>query len=183
MDVTFKSLHAHQQEALREWRKNVEARSGPVGLWVYGNRQGGSSTIAAIATGAVVDKISVSEALDELVWDQVYALRLVNAIRKNWTASSIMKSLPTDYDLFVEANQALDIIEDYWAVFLLLIDDLHEEQIDMPFWRKHIQGEIEIRLRQHKPTIIATDMAPNHPYLSGLQTTIEALFVTCYAER
>jgi hypothetical protein len=174
--VTFKTLHAHQREALKEWRRNVLDSEGPVGLWVYGHgRSQGSSTIATLA-------------LERMEWDgldteKVYCLRLTQAIRKSWGASEMSRHLPNDYDLYVDANVLEMQIERYWDVEVLLIDDLHEEQVDMGFWRRHVQEQVELRLKARKPTIIATDMAPNNPTLDGLLPTIDTLFVSCHAER
>jgi hypothetical protein len=165
--VTFKMLHAHQREALREWRDGTTP-----GLWVYGARRGGSSSIGRIAYEHIEEEGAA-----------ITALHLTDAVRRMWSSSSVSKAHPNDYDLYVDANRAEDEINRYWTVPLLFVDDFHEEQIDMGFWRKHIQARIEHRLNDNLRTIIASDMAPNHPYLSGLQGLIEDLFVTCYAER
>lgn len=174
--ITFRMLHAHQQEALRVWRKNVHSDDGPVGLWVYGSgRSQGASTIAQVGLGRME--------WDGLDTESVPCLRVMDVIRKSWGASEISRHLTNDYDLYVDANVLEMQIERYWDVDVLLLDDLHEEQTDMGFWRKHVQPQVELRLKARKPTIVATDMAPNNPTLDGLLPVINDLFVSCYAER
>jgi hypothetical protein len=177
MTVTFKTLHAHQQEALREWRRNVEAGKGQVGLWVYGARRAGTTSIALLAAESAM---RVAD-LDTL--QVITAHRLCGSIRQGWSADGVSRALPNDYDLYVEAQRAQDAVLSLWDADMLVVDDFHEETTDMPFWRKHVQAEINERMKVRKPLVVATDMAPNHPYLSGLQGFIEDLFVTCYAER
>ena len=177
MSITFRTLHAHQQEALREWRNNVQAGDGPVGLWVYGARRAGTTSIARLAAEHVV----MSADLDTL--EVVSAHRLCGAIRQSWGADAVSRAHANDYDLYVEAQRGLDGLQRIWSADMLMVDDLHEETTDMPFWRKYVQAEINERLKARKPLVIATDMAPNHPYFSGLQSFIEDLSLTCYAER
>jgi hypothetical protein len=120
---------------------------------------------------------------DGLDTDEVMCLDLLDTIRRSWGAGEISRHLPSDYDLYVDAN-VLDMqVERYWDVDVLMLDDFHEEVIDMNFWRRHVQPKVERRLKARKPTIVTTDMTPKSNTLDGLGRVIDNLFVSCYAER
>lgn len=173
--ITFRMLRAHQQEALREWRRNIRTGEGSVGLWVYGDRRAGTTTIGRVAVARME--------WDDFDSEEVTCLRLSDAIKMTWRAGEISRHLPNDYDLYVESNLFDMQVERYWDVDVLFVDDFHAEQIDMAFWRRFVQVHIEERLKDRKPTIIAADMEPKSPTLGRLAPIIEDMFVTCYAER
>ena len=180
--VEFGGLHVHQQMALRAWRKNyLSGESQQVGLWVWGDRRAGSSTIADIALSQAVKG-------DGLSWEYATNIGLMDAVREQWNARDISRNLPHDYDLYVEANRAEMFMGDVWEKDILLLDDLHSTptvaaQIDFPFWLKHCWPRIEQRVKQRKATIIATNMQYSAAPLADIKVIIKDLFVRCHAER
>ena len=108
---------------------------------------------------------------------------LTEAMRSFWSTSSMAKSNPNDYDLFMDAMLDEKVIDRFWDIDVLWLDDWVSQYTDMNFWMRHVQQHLDGRVKQHKPTIICTDMAPDHSYLETITQVIKDRFVTCYAER
>jgi hypothetical protein len=170
--VLFGGLKQHQQDALIEWLGGKA-----VGLWIYGSRRAGSSYIGRIAGRMASQNPEIETS------DLVAALDLVNDIRRSWSLGEMVRRHPDDYALWLDMDELERKIESLWALDLLWIDDLHEEAVDISFWRKHVQPYVEKRIKEGKLTIVSTSLSPDSPKLLGLQQVIEDLFVTCYAER
>ena len=161
----FGDLRAHQQGALRAWRKNyLSADSQQVGLWVWGDRRAGSSTIADIALSGAVKG-------DSLTWEYATNLSLMDAVRAQWQARDISRNVPNDYDLYVEANQAEMFMDGVWEKDVLFVDDL-QEGTDFGFWHKHLWPRIEDRVKRRKVTIIASNLEITAPPLLDISAVI-----------
>lgn len=179
--VSFQDLRDPQKAALKEWLANVEEDDpciGPrhIGLWIYGaRRRQGTSTIGEIVWSKMSKRTYKPH--------KIPCLNLVDRVRESWTLDTLVRHNPTDYDLGMDSMRAQMFLDELWDADFLWLDDLHEETIDIPFWRKHIQPRLERRLKDGRPTMVCTDMAPNNPDLDGLLEVIEDMFVTCYAER
>lgn len=172
---TYSKLNALQQKNLWEWRENVQKHTGPVGLWVYGDRGQGSTYVASVAVKRLY--------CDGVDFEYIPALALIDMVRRSWFGNELVRTNPNDYDLFAETLADDEILDDLWDAELLWVDDLHDTAVDMAFWRRHIQERLVNRVKMGMPTVIATSMYPRHRALEGLELVIETRFVTCYAER
>ena len=172
----FRDLMPDEKSALKDWWKQgvCQEGHGKVGLWICGSRMRGTSYIAEVAMGRVVPQTES--------WDRVDALALVENLRSYWHLSDMVRRNPDDYALFLEMQDIELKMEYLWhECEVLWVDDLHDEAIDIPFWRKHVQPHLERRLKQQMPTVVATTLPPDSVKLSGLQEVIENLFVVCGA--
>ena len=171
---TFKNLLDHQQQTLRTWLDEIENEGDKVGLWVYGDRNAGSTYVGSVAVKKLAPKHT---------WEYVSSTELMDALRHSWHSSSILRSNPSDYDLYVEATLDERELEKFWEVDVLWVDDLVDYYTDMSFWISHVQEKLEKRVKSGKPTIVCTNMAPDAPALERFTQVIKGRFVTCYAER
>lgn len=176
-------LTEEEQETLKDWyyrgvlaqERQGERPHAKVGLWVVGKRRHGTSYIAEVAMGRLTESPDVE-------WEHVYALALSNLIRNYWSQGEMVRSNPDDYGLFLEYQDIQHQLEAIWyECDALWVDDFHDETVDVAFWRKHIQPYLERRVKDHKPTIVATTLLPDSTKMTGLQKVIEDLFVICMA--
>jgi hypothetical protein len=173
----FGDLRAHQQASLREWRTNyLSDINQQVGLWVCGERRAGSSTIADIA-------LSQAAKGDNKTWEYMLADDVIKLVREQWSVEGVQRGNPSDHDLLMEAYAVEAEVDGLMGYDVLVVDDLHSHSTDMDFWMRHVEKKLMQRSKARKPTIIATDMPPNHPAFTGFQKVIEDLFVICHAER
>jgi hypothetical protein len=178
--VSIKNIPEDTKEWLKQWRLNVLADEGKIGLWLFGPRGGGTS----YAAQAIVGRMAFGEA--EFLGDSAYveAVDLVALVRATWDASSVQRAHSDDLAVFMESR----VIEDrlnylFYECRLLWIDDLHHDDINWDLWRKHIQPFIERRVKHRQPTVVSTTLPPADPTLPG--KVIDAHFITvlCDAER
>jgi hypothetical protein len=172
-------LEPDEQASLKDWynlgvRWKADGAHGRCGLWIVGPRRHGTSYIASCAMWR----------LDEsgFDWEHVHALSLTNMLRRYWDQASLLRHNADDYGLFLDMSDTESTLEHLWYTCpALWVDDLHEDAVDIPFWRKHVQPHLERRIKDHLPTIVATTLRPDSTKLSGLQDVIEDLFVVCFA--
>lgn len=171
----FINLTSEQKDLLWSWRWAVNGTEpGKIGLWVYGSRGTGSSYIASIAYGRL--------SKDHPDWIPLYhnAKVLMESIREYW-------QLAQDPN----RGQSEELTQDYYALDdglnllwdradLVWLDDLHDS-LDLRFWMRHVQPDLERRVKDGKPTIVSTNCAPNHPEFQTIQRVIESLFVVVEA--
>jgi hypothetical protein len=158
----------------------VEAKD-QFGLWVFGDRRSGSSHIAS---NAVLRLLSRVDRYANATWEHVDTFTLTQEIRTQWDLAPLLRANPSDWGLWDQRNKTELFLDTLWTdCEILWLDDFHHEQVDVDFWRKHVQPWVEIRVKGGKPTIIATTLDPCDPLLDGLQTVIEDLFVVGYATR
>ena len=173
----LKHLEPDEQDVLKDWAANGlgnPASHGKYGLWIFGPRQHGTSHIAACATHRLVDRVAA--------WEHIDALVLTDNIRRYWTLEETARRNADDYGLFLDKQELETKLDFLWFdCDVLWVDDLHEDSVDIPFWRKHVLPRLERRCKAGKVTIIATTLSPDSPKLSGLQDVIENLFVICVA--
>jgi hypothetical protein len=177
-DASFSELLVPQRQSLREWRTEVNAEKGTkVGLWICGKRRSGSTYIGKVAFNRVWS--------DHPEWNCQYlsALDLINQTRQTWDNSDLVAKHPYDDALWLEVKSAEVALEGFWAADLAWVDDWHLFDVDMKFWRRFIQPYVEQRVKERRPTIIATQILPDDPGLVELQRVIEHLFVVIHATR
>jgi|SRR5580765_517050 hypothetical protein len=176
----FKDLTSDQRQELRTWWANVceeGEKPGPVGLWVCGPRRGGTSYVGEVAMRKIVRETGTG------YWDRVEAAAVVQAVRQTWSFGDLLRHNQDDYGLWKETAAVEDELALLWSIPYLWIDDFQHEVVDVNFWRKHVQGRVEQRVKQRKPTIVCTTLTPDHPELAGLERVITDLFVVSYAGR
>lgn len=176
-NTVFLNLTEEQQADLKQWRRNVhEPLNEQVGLWVYGKRGSGTSYIAKCA----LHKMVVEHR--DWVWEYHTATEVMTAMRNLWNLSKQIGP-QTDNDTM---HEYLLIDEEFRYLWdkanVVLLDDLYD-YLDIGFWRSHIQAHIDGRVKQYKPTIIATTMAPNSTEFADMQRVIENRFVVVHATR
>jgi hypothetical protein len=176
-NTRFLNLEPEQQADLKRWRKNVNAGdSEQVGLWVYGDRFSGSSYIARCALHKMV--------VDNPDWDWEYytAAEVMNAMRNLWTLSKQIGP-NTDNETM---HEYLLIDEEFRFLWekaqIVLLDNLYDS-LDTNFWRSHIHDYLDWRVKELRPTIIATTMAPNHRVFDDVRRVIEGRWVIVHATR
>jgi len=172
----WSNLTPEQKSDLWRWRKAVEGQEvGPVGLWVCGDRFAGSSYIASIAYGRMTT--------DHPEWVPQYhnARVLMEGIREYWQLAQDPHRPESD-ELTQDYYALDDEIDRLWnKAGLVWLDDLHDN-LDMRFWLRHVQPDLERRVKSGKATIVATNCTPNHPEFQTIQRVIEGLFVVVQAD-
>lgn len=169
----FANLTEDQQQRLRHWVANL-ATGGKPGLWVCGERYSGTSYIAWLAMNKVWREHK------EWTHAKYTAKRVMEAKRDLWN----LERNPNRYDseeLTVDYYQLVEDFKGLQALGYLWIDNLHDGP-DMEFWMRHVQPELEERVKDGKVTVIATDMAPDHPVFEKVRRLIESLFVVVKAD-
>jgi len=176
-NTRFLNLEPDQQTDLKRWRKNVNSDdSEQVGLWVYGKRFSGSSYIARCA----LHKMVVEN--DDWDWEYHTAVEVMSAMRNLWTLSKQLGER-SDPELVHEHFLIDDEFRFLWdKAQVILIDDLYDS-LDMRFWRDHVHDNLDRRVKEKRPTIIATTMAPDHRVFADVQRVIEGRFVIVHATR
>lgn len=174
--ITPKNLSAPMREKTRDWRNemlNPTSRS-KYGLWIFGDRSAGTSYIGMTVGGSLTNKRRSIEYLDGI---HVRAHKLLEDLRGMWTMSQLTRTNSDDIGLFWEAQSAEDEFQGMFnRASLLWVDDFHHETIDMPLWKKYVQPLIEMRVKDKKPTIVCTTLAPDDVALP--KGVVERLFVT-----
>jgi hypothetical protein len=177
-NTVFLNLNEEQQTDLKQWRRNVNGKGNDeqIGLWVYGNRFSGSSYVARCALHKMV--------VEHRDWDWEYfkSIEVMSAMRNLW---SLQRQLGerTDPEMLQEHFLIDDEFRYLWdKAHVVLLDDLYDS-LDMRFWRDHVHDNIDRRVKEKRPTIIATNMAPNHRVFADVQRVIEGLFVVVRATR
>lgn len=176
-NTVFLNLEPEQQADLKQWRRNVhEPLNEQVGLWVYGSRGSGTSYIAKCA----LHKMVVEHR--DWAWEYHTAREVMEAMRNLWNLGKQIGP-HTDNDTM---HEYLLIDEEFRYLWdkanVVMLDDLYDS-LDMRFWRSHIHDGIDGRVKQYKPTIIATTMAPSHRVFADVQRVIENRFVVVHATR
>jgi len=176
LDARFDHLSKGQRDSLWEWRRAVEGDDPHKGLWIVQGRGEGSSYIANVAMRRMV--------LDhEWSWEWFTAEEIIQATRNRWSYDEQIRQHPNDDDLWKEQQRVEEEIDFFWnTAGIICIDDLHSTE-DVKFWRKHCQGSLERRIKNGKPTIVATDMPPEYREFSDITRVISNLFVVCDAAR
>lgn len=175
-NTDFANLSKEQQDDLVQWRKNVRGDSEQVGLWVFGKRGSGTSYIAKCA----LHKMIVDNR--EWGWEYHTASEVMGAMRNLWNLSKQIGP-HTDNDTMEEYLLIDEEFRYLWdKAQIVMLDDLHDA-LDIGFWRSHIQSGIDQRVKQYKPTIIATTLAPNSTEFADMQRVIENRFVVIHATR
>jgi hypothetical protein len=166
-DVTIKAIPEETRDWLKLWRLNVLAKEGKQGLWLFGPRGGGTSYAAQVIVGRLAFSDDVEAAYTT-------AVDLVALVRATWGAS---RQHDADMAVFLEEREIEDRLNYlFYECPLLWIDDFHHDDFDWNFWRRHIQPYVEQRVKQRKPTVISTTMAPDHAFLPP--KIIDMRFVT-----
>jgi len=172
----FANLTDDQRDRLRQWKANALSGTGKVGLWTFGDRRSGSSYIAWLAMNALW-----RQKHEEWRYCEYKAREVMEGKREMWT----LERNPNRHDseeLTQDYYQLDDVFLDLWkradAVWL---DDLHDT-LDMEFWMRHVQPDIEARVKDRKAIVIATNMGPDHPVFAPIRRVIEDLFVVIRAE-
>lgn len=178
LDATWENLGPEPREALLEWRRRVVEDEPYKGLWIVAPRAGGSSYVAKVAMRRMVyGETNMRN------WEWLTGLELIKAMRTRWSSEDMMRHHPDDYALWQESDLIQRDFDYFWdEAQIVCVDDLHSS-LDIGFWRKHLQHDLEARVKLGKPTIVATDMAPNHSGFSDIQRVIETWFVICDARR
>ena len=181
LHARLRDLEEPERLALQDWYTNGlhaaghHDRHGKVGLWVFGDRQHGSSYVAECATAKLVDRVGS--------WEHVDALVLTQNIRQHWNLSDMVRRNPEDYNLFLDFQELDTKLDFLWhECELLWVDDLHETAVDVFFFTRHVLPWLERRIKAKRVTIIATTLTPDDRALDGFHTVIKNLFVTCVAQ-
>lgn len=176
--VTVKNLTDEVRLGLRDWRRGVLDRT-PVtkyGLWLFGERGAGTSYVGkAIAGRMFFQEEGFLGAF------RVSATELMQRTRNVWSMEQQMRHNSDDLALFYDSRDAEEILDRYYKVSdLLWIDDLHDETIEMPFWRRHVQGYVEERVKNKLATIVSTTLPPDDDSLP--KRVIADLFQVVYCD-
>lgn len=176
LNATFDNLTTDQKQKLFLWKEQVDNETERQGLWVHGNRLSGTSYIANVA----MRQMAYGNGWE---WEWQPANDLIRAKRNQWNASEQTRLHPEDYSLYQEHMSIDEVFDIFWTkAHVVCIDDFHDD-LDVRFWRKHLQPDLEQRVKARLPTIVATTMAPNHREFADIQRVIEHYFVTCHATR
>lgn len=176
LNATWENLATPARSALTEWKHRIDENDTHQGLWVVAERAGGSSYVANVAMRKMVYDNTWS-------WEWLQAKDLINAKRAQWSAAEAVRFHPNDYDLWQEGNQIDLELNFLWEeADIICIDDLHAV-LDIPFWRKHLQPDLEGRVKAGRPVVVATDMIPSHSEIRDIERVIQTLFVVCDARR
>jgi hypothetical protein len=172
----FRNLSMEQRELLREWYLNLDQDIDRKSLWIAGPRRAGSSYIAKVAMLKLIKSMSPA-------WEWLTAKELIDATRTRWTTADHVKHHPDDYSLWMD-NMALEAEFDFFwrEAQYIAIDNFHDT-LDVRFWRRFIQPDLEARLEARKPVILATNMLPDHREFADITRVIESYFVVCRATR
>lgn len=164
----FKLLAPDTQRSLAEF-KNGDKR----GLWVVGRRRAGSSYAASVAANGLQRRgIDGEYTTARIVMDERHSLwDGKRELTKSW-----------DDELALAIYDIEQHLARLWDAGWLWIDDLHSH-LDMRMWMKHVQPQVEERIKGGGYTLVATDMAPNHPAISHWEPVIADLFVVAHATR
>jgi hypothetical protein len=174
--TTIKNLDEAQKGPLRAWWLNMLGKSnGSVSLWCSGERGAGSS---------YVGRVAFHKALRENVdwkWEYFTADAIMQSMRELWRMEQDPAIHDSD-DMSIDYWRLRDAFENLWEkADVIWIDELHDT-INMPFWRSHVQGKLEQRVKAGKPSIVSTNMAPNHPAFADITRVIEQRFVIVRAD-
>lgn len=154
---------------------HVDGATIKYGLWIFGNRLAGTSYIGKEATA----RLTYNHGYHGEV---IAAADLIQMISGIWTITDQMRRNNDDVGLWWEAKGAEDALDYYFRVCdLLMVDDVHDEAIGMKIWKRHIQPQIEQRVKRGMPTIVCTTLPPDDEALPP--RVVDGLFVTLHAER
>lgn len=183
--ATFDSCTYEQKEQLRVWKKELDALAAMespfmaperAGLWVYGPRRSGSSYVAMVAMRHLAE--------ETFSWEYVPALLLTENLRRRWALEDLVRRHPDDYGLWREADDLDTLFQGMWhGTTALWVDDLHGDEIDMRFWKRHVQPHLTARVKRGQRTIIATSLDPGHEEWGDLTPVILGHFVVVEAVR
>lgn len=180
LDASISCVTDVQRQQLAGWLARVDRHEEvrphwhQIGLWIYGPRLSGSTYIARVAARRMWEKNKL-----DVQWED--AKDLLDIKRDQWTLDDRIKRFPDD-NLYQE-QMLLEMSTDrFWQGDVACVNDLYSD-LDIRFWRRFLQPEMESRIKRGQPTIVATDMPPNYREFDGLQPVIEHYFVVCDAAR
>jgi len=179
-------LSEQQKTQLDVWWANWHSeKKWSTGLWICGPRGSGTSSIAAVVCQDMTPRTRYSGYSDDgkNIFIRVTAADMVRRTRELWSYEGQLRDHGDDgvwQSYETERRQ-----QQWWydGRSILWVDDLHGDVIDVSFWRKHVQPEIEAVIKEGAPVIVCTTLLPSHDKLAGLQQVIEELFVVVDAGR
>lgn len=132
------------------------SKGGPRGLWVFGPRRSGTSTVAR----EVVERVYASESFNPLLAGGclISAQALSDLQRRVWTQEELMRSNGNDLALWQETQALLSRWDDVWDANILMIDDMI--QVDVEFWKRHLLGRLDQRLKGPGVTLVCGVVQP-----------------------
>lgn len=172
-DASHASLPEEAQAAVDEFLDGVKNKTR-FGLWVFGPHNSGTTYVGRVA----VRMLGRLDGIDG--WEHFYAREMVSEIRQLWTMDTLVRANPNDYTLWTEWNDRQQAVDYVWkGLSVLFLNDFDTEAVDISFWRKHVHPPVIERVKEGRPTIIATTLEPGSDQLVGLQAVIDREFVVC----
>lgn len=139
---------------------------GRRGLWVFGPRQSGTTTVAR----HVVDEVIASGIT---AGKGIKATWLERTQRQLWSTEGLLRGNPSDFPLWSEAMAAADGWEDLWVTPILWINDFYA--VDTEFWRRHLLGRVDERLKDPNLVTVLAGTIPPRQFGEDWHTGFKAL--------
>jgi hypothetical protein len=172
--VTRKNLSSDMRVQLGAWTEGL-TQGGKKGLWLFGARRAGTSYIGRVVIGDLAFHRGYTDGM------QVKALDLIDEIRGSWSMSAQVRTSMDDMGLWWELKNVEDMLDTYFhRLQVLWIDQLHDETIELPLWKKHIQPRIEDRVEEGQIVIVSTTMPPDDSAFA--KGVIEDMFTTIFCD-
>jgi hypothetical protein len=149
-------LTSAQEKIVSEFLSNL-SQDGQRGLWVFGPRKSGTSTIARTAALNAYDTEGAVD-LSLPPGRKISAVELTDLQRKLWSQEELLRANGKDISLWVETQSVLDEWDAVWASGVLWVDDILT--VDVEFWKKHILARLDLRLKGRGVTILSGVIGP-----------------------
>ena len=121
------------------------------GMWVYGARGSGSTTLSKLIRGMLGDEYDAK---------RIRAAEISKRIKVQWGRENLLRSHPDDHALWDEWDTEDRRMAALWDAPLLSIDDLYAN-VNVEFWVKfNIVDDIDTRLKSGKLTLVSGSVPP-----------------------
>ena len=146
-----------------------------VGLWVYGRRRSGSTTLASTASNMAYKDP------DCKLKDPEYrtAREAAEMVKNGWDETS--RRYPDDDAAWAEAEHNEAKLAYMWNADILWMDDLHLSDVSGTFTHNHLLPRLVQRVKDGQATVVATSLTSDQ--LGENLLVVQDLFVMVETNR
>lgn len=127
--------------------------SGKGGLWVYGERHTGTSTLCTEVAKATCTEHGYRGEGRKAQW-------MVQQIKDTWSKETLVRGNSNDYplleDLYRQQQMMTHLLEE---ADLLMIDDFYAQDLD--FWKKHLLIHLDMAIKAGRRVIVCGSTTPS----------------------
>jgi hypothetical protein len=169
MSDTTVVINPDVEKALDSWVEQLTEPGGKRGLWVFGPRKSGSTTVVKFMYRKHRDAFPEYQ-------QKRTAAKLDRQVRRQWKSDALLRANGGDFPLWLENSEIEDELETFWGADAIWINDLYSE-FDAAFVRKNLFLPMDEALKRGAIVIVTSSLPPDY-YGDEWATVITSTFKT-----